>query len=588
MKIIGLFLIILSLLPIYGQSIFPVHRFVDWKIAGSEAWDESNHQLILMQDYAIDPTGVQSTSFVMDSILLAHSGQKIRIHFPAGTFFFDQKIQLSSDVILEGEGADHTHFIFNLGGSGSAIQSTGQEVSTFTSYLQSEGIKDDTVLILAPNHGFSPGDWIKIAQNDVDLVYSSWAIGSVGQLVQIENIQGDTIYLHSPLRMNYVLSRQPKVTKVIPTSHIALRCFSVERMDDTAPEQSSSISFTDAVHSYVDGISSVKCTFAHVELTTCSNISVRKSYFKNAFDYGEGGRGYGVVMHFTTNECRIEDNIFDHLRHAVLLQAGANGNVTAFNYALNPNWTNANPLLTANSAGELVLHGNYVYANLFEQNKVGNIVIDNSHGANGPDNLFYRNLASLYGVFFSDATSPNQLIIGNEISNTSFPYSFVNYTISGTGHFLYGNNNKGTISPAGTAQIPDTSFAYDVCPPFVASGMWMKIGSGVPLGSSTIPAAYRYGMNNIFANACGNSDAGQFEVKEPEIRIYPNPFEGICTITSAYNLYDEFQVIDNQGRAIIKSSMNTSELSVDLSFLKQGIYFIHFARLNATFPIMKQ
>jgi hypothetical protein len=540
-----------------------------------------------MQDYAIDPTGSQSTSAVLDSILLANSGQKIRIHFPGGTFFFDQTIQLGSDVILEGEGADQTHFVFNLGGSGSAMQSTGQEVSSFTSLLQDEGVKNDTILVLATNHGFNAGDWVQISQSDVDLVYSSWAIGSVGQIVQIEQVQGDTIFLHSPLRMNYVLSRQPKVTKVIPISHVVLRCFSLERMDDTAPEQSSSISLTHSVHSYVDGISSVKCTFAHVELTSCSNISVRKSFFKDAFDYGEGGRAYGVVMHFTTNECRVEDNIFDHLRHAILLQAGANGNVAAFNYALNPNWTNANPLLTANSSGELVLHGNYVYSNLFEQNKVGNIVIDNSHGANGPDNVFYRNLASLYGIFFSDATSPNQVFIGNEISNSSFPYSLVNYTISGTGHFLYGNNNKGTITPSGTSLIQDTSFAYVTCPSFVSSSMWMQIGSGVPLGSSTIPAAYRYGMNNIFANACGNSDAGQFEVKEPEIHIYPNPIEETLNITSAYNLYDELQIIDNQGRIVIKSSMNTSELSVDLSFLNQGIYFIHFERFNATFPILK-
>ena len=571
-----------------AQSIFPTHRFVDWKIAGSEQWDESGFLLINMQDYAIDALGNQANDVLLDSILMANAGQSIRIHFPVGTFLFNETIQLGSNVILEGEGANQTHFVFQLGGAGSAIQSNGQALTSFNSLFQQTILKNSNSIILNSNHGFVAGDWIRISQVDSDLVYSSWAIGSVGQIVQIDQVSGDTLLLHSPLRMNYDLSRSPKATKLIPNAHVGIRCLSIERMDDTAPEQASSISFTNTVHSYIDGISSVKCTFAHVELSSCSNVTVRRSFFKDAFDYGEGGRAYGVVMHLTTNECRIEDNIFDHLRHAILLQAGANGNVSSFNFAVNPNWTNANPLLTTTSAGELVLHGNYVYANLFEQNKVDNIVIDNSHGSNGPDNVFYRNLSTLYGVFFSDATSPNQIIIGNEITNSSFPYSFVNYTINGTGHFLYGNNNKGTITPSGTSNIPDTSFAYTAIPDFVYNGMWMQIGSGIPLGTATIPAAYRYSMNNYFANACGNSDSGQIEFLKPSLQIFPNPTSGILEVNCDFNLNDNYQILDFQGRVIFSSSMNTTKMTINLSSLDPGIYFLTFNRIGETFPILKQ
>lgn len=570
-----------------AQSIFPTNRFVDWKIAGSEEWNESGFLLINMQDYSIDEFGNQANDVLLDSILMANTGQSIRIHFPAGTFLFNETIQLGSNVILEGEGANQTHFVFQLGGTGSAIQSNGQALTSFSSFFQQTAIKNSNSIIINSNHGFVAGDWIRLSQVDSDLVYSSWAIGSVGQIVQIDQVSGDTLHLHSPLRMNYDLLRSPKVTKLIPNEHIGIRCLSIERLDDTAPEQASSIAFTNTVHSYIDGISSVKCTFAHVELSSCSNVVVRKSFFKDAFDYGEGGRAYGVVMHFTTNECRIEDNIFDHLRHAILLQAGANGNVSSFNFAVNPNWTNANPLLTTTSAGELVLHGNYVYANLFEQNKVDNIVIDNSHGANGPDNVFYRNLSTLYGVFFSDATSPNQIIIGNEITNSSFPYSFVNYTINGTGHFLYGNNNKGTITPSGTSNIPDTSFAYLSIPDFVFNGMWMQIGSGIPPGTANIPAAYRYSMNNYFANACGNSDSGQMEFLKPNLKIFPNPTSGILEVNSDFNLNDNYQILDFQGRVIFSSSMNTTTMTVNLNSLDPGIYFLTFNRIHETFPIIK-
>ena len=586
MKFWLLFFIIPIGVELSAQSNFPTSRFVDWKIAGMQSWDESLHQLIQMQDYNIDSQGQLSNSAVLDSILTANQGHKIRIHFPAGTYLFNSTIHLGSEVIIEGEGADLTHFVFQLGGTGNAIESTGQELNTVTANFQQSAIKNDHFIVLNPNHGFEIGDWIRVVQSDTDLVYSSWAVGSVGQLVQIDDVHGDTVLLHSPLRTNYPMSRFPRVNKVIPNSHVVIRCISLERMDDTAPEQASSIAFTNVVHSYVDGIASRKCTFAHVELTTCSNVNIRKSYFKDAFDYGDGGRAYGVVMHFTTNECRVEDNIFDHLRHSILLQAGANGNVSSFNFAVNPYWTNSNPLLTSTSAGELVLHGNYVYSNLFEQNKVDNIVIDNSHGANGPDNLFYRNMTTLYGIFFSDATSPNQLIIGNEITNTAFPYSLVNYTISGSGHFLFGNNNKGTISPAGTGVLMDTSFAYVSCPDFVPGTMWMQIGSGVSLGNAQIPAAYRYSMNNYFANACGNSDTGQIEFKKIKINLYPNPTNGNVEVSCDFNLYDEIQLFDNQGRALRKDCINSTKMQLNLDGLSPGIYHLHFEGAKLSFPIV--
>jgi hypothetical protein len=156
-----------------------------------------------MQDYQIDPSGVQSTSILLDSILDANSGQKIRIHFPIGTFLFDQTIQLGSDVILEGEGANLTHFVFNLSGTGNAIQAAGQLLSSSTAFLQLEGVKNQSFIVVGSNHGFTAGDWLKLSQNDLDLVYSSWAVGSVGQIIQVDSVQGDTLYLHSPLRMNY-------------------------------------------------------------------------------------------------------------------------------------------------------------------------------------------------------------------------------------------------------------------------------------------------------------------------------------------------------------------------------------------------
>jgi hypothetical protein len=359
--------------------------------------------------------------------------------------------------------------------------------------------------------------------------------------------------------------------------NIGIQCLSLERIDNTAPEQASGIHFTYTENCWINGVSSNKTTFAHIEFEGVSNSKVEKSYFQDAFEYGGGGRAYGVVLHFTTNECLIENNIFKHLRHSVLLQAGANGNVVTFNHSLDPYWTNSNPILGANSAGELVLHGNFVFANLFEQNDVQNIVIDNSHGANGPFNTFLRNRASLYGIFFSDGTSPSQNFIGNEIPNTGFPYSAVNYNIQGNDQFTYGNNNKGTVAPAGTTNLVDISYYYSQKPDFVQEYQWGEIGIPSAMNSATVPARDRYESNFIFAGACGNADfylTIEAQNKQ-EIVMYPNPSKGNISIEIQADCLNEMLRIYNvYGQLIQTRSLNNFKTNIDLTSLNSGVYFI--------------
>ena len=554
---------------VFGQ-VLPVSRCVDWTVAGlTDTSTVGFTYYDAVQEGAI-PDGVTSANAVIDS-LLQISQPGIHIHFPPGTYYFNAPISLPSNCLISGDGASATHFVFNQGGTGHSIQTSGVAQNADTASLMVQGLKGTSFLVVSNTAPFQAGDWIKIIQQDADLVFSSWAQGSVGQLVKIAGIAGDTLWLHSELRMDYVLNRQPKVKRILMKRNIGLQCFSIERMDNTAPEQASSIHFTYAENCWVSGIESNKTTFAHVEFEGVSNSKVEKSYFYDAFEYGGGGRGYGVVMHFTTNECLIENNIFKHLRHSVLLQAGSNGNVTAFNHSLDPYWTNSNPLLAGNSAGELVLHGNYVYANLFEQNDVQNIVIDNSHGANGPYNTFLRNRASLYGIFFSDNTSPSQNFIGNEIPNTSFPYSAVNYSIQGNDQLTYGNNNKGTVAPAGTSALADISYHYLTKPAFVQEYQWGTIGLPSAMNTASVPATDRYEANDLFAGACGSEDFYAAIKEISELRIYPNPVHELLHVTGT-PIKTPYQIIDSQGRVRQEGTVENGTIS--MTTLPAGFYFL--------------
>src|SRR5690606_35679977 len=155
---------------------------------------------------------------------------------------------------------------------------------------------------------------------------------------------------------------------------------------------------------------------------------------KDGFSYGSGGKAYGVCLQFGTGDCIVENNYFNHLRHSILMQAGVNGNAIGYNYSVDPYWTDVS--LPANSAGDIVFHGNYPYMNLVEGNNCQHIVIDDSHGKNGPYNTLLRNRSDLYGLFMNSNPATDSVnFIGNEVTNTGFLLGL--YILSGNGHFTF-------------------------------------------------------------------------------------------------------------------------------------------------------
>ena len=235
----------------------------------------------------------------------------------------------------------------------------------------------------------------------------------------------------------------------------------------------------------------------------------------------------------------------------------------------------------------MVLHGNYGYANLFEQNICRNIVIDNSHGPNGPFNTFLRNRAEGFGIFFSASNSPDQNFLGNDVTNTSFPYSFANYVIQGTGHFIHGNNNKGTIVPTGTASLADLSYAYNSQPPFISSADFAKIGTPNNPGVGGIPAKNRFTSNAIFSSAC----LGVFTNIKPieakaMLRVFPNPVKNILLIESE-QMIDRIALYNELGILVMERSINNYFEEINLEGLFNAVYFLRLKFEDGSFQRRK-
>lgn len=560
-----------------SAQLIPNNRKTDWSVAGIKDTNTSNFIQFNMALNGLFGDGITPNDAAFTNFLSQHNGENLTLFFPAGNYLFQQTIAIPSNTLLKGESSSLTKFIVQHANSGHGITIHGQSLAD-TSYLVQNHQLNDSIIIVHNPTLFQEGDWIQLIQNDAQFITSSWAANTVGQIIQIESINGNNILLKSKLRLNYDTQLTPFIKKINPVENCGIECISIERMDNTAPEQASNIHFSYAVNCWVAGIESKNTTFAHLEAEYSSNLAVNRCYFHDAFGYGDGGRAYGVMLHFTTNECLIEDNIFKHLRHSMILQAGANCNVFAYNYSEEPYWTEVNPLLPSNSSGDMVLHGNYPYLNLFEQNIGQNIVIDNSHGANGPFNTFFRNRAASFGVFFSDATSPSQNIIATEIPNTSFPYSVVNYTISGIDHLLIGNNNKGTIVPAGTQNISESSLIYTQNPPYVQPAYYATIGAPNPMNSASNPAENRFNSNSIFSTSCGQSDLSLIE-KSTISKLFPNPTNETFSIEVKSQI-EQLTIFNSLGQLIYSNDKPSLLEQINASLWPSGIYSVKLLNQN--------
>jgi hypothetical protein len=218
----------------------------------------------------------------------------------------------------------------------------------------------------------------------------------------------------------------------------------------------------------------------------------RDSYFHHAFDYGGGGHGYGVSLGFHTTDCLVENNIFRHLRHAMMVQVGACGNVFGYNYSLeNVQGTGETNLNQGWTPCDISLHGHYPYCNLFEGNVVQEIDVADYWGPCGPGNTFLRNEVLAEGLEIFDY-SHGQNVVGNEIGSGRYGL-LIDTSVEGTlGH---GNDVNGSVQwddSIADHTIP-VSYYLTVKPWFFGDTPWPIIGPDV-IGTATLVVLRRHAV----------------------------------------------------------------------------------------------
>lgn len=346
------------------------------------------------------------------AIQLATEDKQTVITLKRGEYLISRRIHLPSQVTLKGEGPGKTTVKIKNTGDGFATKhpKPGNWLP-----IISGANKGSRTLTLESTDGISSGDFIELVQNnDADLMYSqdrwnvSWAANAVGQINLVTDVRQNEVDIADDLNITFSSAHSPRLRQVPMTTWVGLENLTIDGRDAKVTNTAATIEFRYAAYFSVRNVKSLWTDRQHVLLMNAYRGQVIQSEFKYSHSHAGGGRGYGVMLARHTSKCLIENNIFSHLRHSLLLNTGANGNVIAYNTSRNPKW------IHMGIPADISVHGHYPFSNLFEGNNVHKIHISDYWGPAGPANVYFRNCVREAGISYGDH-SHRQAIIANEL-----------------------------------------------------------------------------------------------------------------------------------------------------------------------------
>ena len=456
--------LLLAAHPALAQVIPASRVFTNaWRSAGYPGEIPAPDTIVNVLDFGAAGDGSTDDYAAVAAAISSLGGAPGVVYFPAGTYLLGTKVNVPAGTVLRGQRPSNTTLRFNViyhcisvaKNESGAFQAV---VSGYTAHSRAITVTD--------GGAFAVGDYVEIREdNDPAWNASDWAPKVAAQILRVSGVAGNTLTFENPLRLTYQAAQNPEIRKITPIENAGVENLKVERLlagTEAQRNNQFTIQFRYAANCWARGVQSDMGFGGHIGIEYSTKVDVTGCYFNDAHEHDGGGSGYGVRLEFTTGECLIEDNIFKHLRHSMLVQAGVNGNVFGYNYSREPDRTE----WPAELSSDITLHGNYPYANLYEGNICQHIWMDASHGANGPLNTFFRNRAEDYGFNMTDSLANNQNVVGNETFKGGWAV-FVGdgYSLKGSGHFEYGNNTEADgIEPDGTEDLTDFSYYLGTSP----------------------------------------------------------------------------------------------------------------------------
>lgn len=483
------------------------------------------------------------TSAIQKAINACPAGQVVYV--PAGTYRLNSQLTITKGIVLRGAGPSATLFKTYAAWHGIQVGDwPSNPVAVNVSGSPAKGATTLTVSGTAP----AVGDYVVIDQiNDgnevvnVDDQSRDNGTRSLSQITKVTAVSGSSVTISPGLYHSYSASQSPQLWKinqgVAMTTYAGLEDLYIERISPTGTEGYSNIKILACAYCWVRNVQSKMAQFRHVDLDRTFRSEIRDSYFNDGMHQDMGGFAYGVVSANRSTDNLIENNIFYHLRHSMVVKEGAAGNVYGYNYSVasyqGENWL----------APDMMAHGAHSHMNLFEGNIGDKIHADFTHGSSSY-NVFLRNNA----IRDSSALAITNALRAVDIEKKQYYYSFIGNVLgqagqtwtafedsgtrSSTGRYVFtwgyptdgsgtseDPNSKATVLRHGNYDYQSQSVRWDASitdhtipnslyltskPAFFGSLTWPAIGADLSPVVSTIPAKERYAGRTVSAGLTPN------------------------------------------------------------------------------------
>lgn len=427
------------------------------KASFSGTWDTVD-----VSKHGITPNTGTGVASVFQKMLNEHSGRTV-FYFPEGAYTFESNIRILLDrirndhVILKGAGPEKTKFLF----TGDLEYFTGlivvEDKASFgdrnnaISLASAPKAGDNTLQLTSPLKAIVPGRILCVKQdNDRALMFpdkdadrawyqkwkngeADWSDESMGQFVRVQSVNGNTVVLEDRLGLDFTAEHNPRISIYDSFGEeVGVEDLYIEhtipqsRYKPDGTNDVFNFVFRFVAKAYVRNVHSVNAARGHVLAEYTYDVAVVDSYFERARNYGVGGAGYGVAVQNRSAKTYISNNVFDHLRHAVVLKEGANHTVVSYN--VSKNWAILDPAVVDDQGNrieaeaDMSVHGFYSHNNLFEGNLCHNIFLADYWGPTGPGTVAFRNKTygtdNLSGIWVDDF-SHHESVIANELPGQS-------------------------------------------------------------------------------------------------------------------------------------------------------------------------
>lgn len=469
-----------------------------WSMVGvATRWPETVELSVL--DFGAVPDDGQSDSAAFArAIAAARSGtgsatgpdETTVINVPAGDFVLTETLRLETGVVIRGPGHNGSLVIDLAGRDEPGIVAAGAVAGEWVPLNQDVEPGASTLEVANPGP-FAVGQIVEIEQqNDAQAMNTmpewevDWGEGSVGELNRIVAIDDATITLASPVNGSLSTVFGVSVRPVEAIEQVGLENLTIVRRDDGYGD---TVLFSYAANVWISGVHSQRTTRAHMSLNQVYRCQIDDSIVHGASDFGDGGRAYGISLARHATNCLVINSTLYDLRHAIIIQLGASGNVIAYNDARgSAGYADRQP------RADLSLHGHWPQANLFEGNVFDRVVFADWWGPSGPGNTLFRSCVLVHVIVADQSNDQN--LVGNVIGQGGLT---IEPDISGTR--LEANLQSGAGPGSGsedTTEQPGSVDASTVPPslwlterPDILDGLWPPVQPELGLAACRIPAS---------------------------------------------------------------------------------------------------